>query len=81
VGSDRAAVGIGDDSGVDDGGADGDDELGSNALGRNDGMDSVGSDKNELVKPGNMDVCHHIVPHNHHVCNRIAYFLLLSISI
>lgn len=67
-GSDRAVVGIGDgDGGVDDvGGADGDGELGSHALGRNDGMDSVGSEKNELAKPGNMDVCHHVVRHNHH---------------
>ncbi|MFC9540114.1 hypothetical protein ACFTQ7_09560 [Lysinibacillus sp. NPDC056959] len=76
-------MGIADD-GVDDGGdggADGDDELGSNALGSDDGMGSVGSDKNELAKPGNMDVCHHVVPHSHHACNRIAYFFLLSISI
>ncbi|MGE7689555.1 hypothetical protein ACQKMI_10105 [Lysinibacillus sp. NPDC097214] len=69
----------GDDGGVD--GADELDELGSNALGRNDGMDSVGSDKNGLEKPGNMDVCHLVVPHDHHARNRIAYFFLLSISI
>ncbi|MBG9453242.1 hypothetical protein ABE61_03915 [Lysinibacillus sphaericus] len=80
-------MGIGDDDGVvgdgvvGDGGADSADGLGSNALGRNDGMDSVGSDKNELAKLGNMDVCHHVVLHNYHACNRIAYFFLLSISI
>ncbi|OXS75014.1 hypothetical protein B1B04_09025 [Lysinibacillus sp. KCTC 33748] len=76
-------MGIGDDGGgvVGDGGVDSADALGSNALGRNDGMDSDGSDKNELAKPGNMDVCHHVVPHDHHACNRIAYFFLLSISI
>lgn len=83
VGSDSAAVGIGDDDGAvgDGGAADSADGLGSNALGRNDGMDSVGPDKNDLAKPGNMDVCHHVVPHNRHACNRIAYFFLLSLSI
>ena len=78
MGSDKAVDGgVGDDGG----GVDVDDGLGSNALGRIDELDNVESDNNGLVKPGNMDVCHHVVPHNHHACNRIAYFFLLSISI
>lgn len=59
------------------GGADGDDVLdmlyvlGSNALGSNDALDNDGSD-NELGKPGNMDVSHLVVLHDHHARNRIA---------
>lgn len=77
---------VGSDSGG-GGGADGDDVmdmlyvLGNNALGSNDALDNDGSDNNELEKPGNMDVSHHVVPHNYHVRNRIAYLFLLSISI
>ncbi|WP_427110517.1 hypothetical protein [Lysinibacillus xylanilyticus] len=55
--------------------------LGNNALGSNDALDNDGSDNNELEKPGNMDVSHHVVLHNYHVRNRIAYLFLLSISI
>jgi len=55
--------------------------LGNNALGSNDALDNDESDNNELEKPGNMDVSHHVVLHNYHVRNRIAYLFLLSISI
>ncbi len=77
---------VGSDSGGGDG-AGGDDVmdmlyvLGNNALGSNDALDNDESDNNELEKPGNMDVSHHVVLHNYHVRNRIAYLFLLSISI